>query len=97
MRTNIEIDDKLMKQAMRATGATTKKAAVEASMQLAIRLKAQEGIKKLRGKVVWRGPDDDWAISDEEMMRKRIQAERKAVSIDAPAADERIVGVSGRR
>jgi Arc/MetJ family transcription regulator len=55
MRTNIDIDDKLMKQAMRATGATTKKAAVEASLQLAIRLKAQEGIKKLRGKVKWEG------------------------------------------
>jgi Arc/MetJ family transcription regulator len=55
MRTNIDIDDELMKQAMKATGASTKKAAVEASMQLAIRLKAQEGIKKLRGKVKWEG------------------------------------------
>jgi Arc/MetJ family transcription regulator len=97
MRTNIDIDDKLMKQAMRATGATTKKAAVEASMQLAIRLKAQEGIKKLRGKVVWRGPDDDWSISDEEVMSNRRQAERKAVSTEAPTADERIVGTGGRR
>ncbi|MGA2887370.1 MAG: type II toxin-antitoxin system VapB family antitoxin [Terracidiphilus sp.] len=55
MRTNIEIDDKLMKQAMKATGATTKKAAVEASMRLAVRLKAQEGIKKWFGKIQWEG------------------------------------------
>jgi Arc/MetJ family transcription regulator len=55
MRTNIEIDDKLMKRAMKATGATTKRAAVEASMRLAVQLKAQEGIRELRGKVKWEG------------------------------------------
>ena len=36
MRTNIDIDDKLMKQAMKATGAATKKAAVEESLFLAV-------------------------------------------------------------
>jgi Arc/MetJ family transcription regulator len=61
----------LMEQAMKATGTTTKKAAVEASMRLAVQLKAQEGIRKLRGKVVWRGPDDDWFASDEEILNKR--------------------------
>jgi Arc/MetJ family transcription regulator len=55
MRTNIDIDDELMEQAMAATGAATKKAAVEQSLQLLVRLKAQEGIKKLRGKVKWEG------------------------------------------
>lgn len=55
MRTNIDIDDKLMRQAMKATGAATKKATVEACMLLAVRLKAQEGIKSLRGKVKWEG------------------------------------------
>ena len=42
MRTNIEIDDKLMRQAMKATGATTKKAAVEASLRKLIALKLHE-------------------------------------------------------
>jgi Arc/MetJ family transcription regulator len=51
MRTNIEIDDDLMKQAMAATNTTTKRAAVEACMQRVVRLKAQEGILKWRGKV----------------------------------------------
>ena len=80
MRTNIDIDDKLMKQAMKATGAATKKAAVEASMRLAVRLKQQEGIRKLRGKVVWRGHDDDWFASDEEILASREAAKRESSS-----------------
>jgi Arc/MetJ family transcription regulator len=58
MRTNIDIDDKLMRQAMKATGATTKKAAVEAALRKVVQLKRQEGIKKLRGKVQWVGDLD---------------------------------------
>lgn len=58
MRTNIEIDDRLMKQAMKATGATTKKAAVEAALRKVVQLKKQEGIKRLRGKVQWVGDLD---------------------------------------
>jgi len=42
MRTNIEIDDELMRQAMAATGATSKKAAVEASLRKLIDVKARE-------------------------------------------------------
>jgi Arc/MetJ family transcription regulator len=77
MRTNIDIDDKLMKQAMKATGTTTKKAAVEASLRLSVQLKAQEGIRKLRGKVAWRGPDDDWFASDEQILNTRRAAIRE--------------------
>jgi len=55
MRTNIDIDDDLMRQAMVASEETTKKAAVEKALRLLINLKAQEGIKKLRGKVKWEG------------------------------------------
>jgi Arc/MetJ family transcription regulator len=58
MRTNIDIDDKLMRQAMKATGASTKKAAVEAALLKVVELKKQEGIKKLRGKVQWVGDLD---------------------------------------
>jgi Arc/MetJ family transcription regulator len=97
MRTNIDIDDKLMKQAMKATGAATKKAVVETALRLAVRLKAQEGIKELFGKVVWRGPDDDWLASDEEVTRKRRRAERKAVSNEVPATGKRLASASGRR
>lgn len=55
MRTNIDIDDKLMNQAMRASKTTTKKAAVEAALRTVVRLKRQEGIRNLRGKIEWEG------------------------------------------
>ena len=42
MRTNIEIDDKLIRQAMKATGTTTKKAAVEACLRKLVALKVHE-------------------------------------------------------
>jgi Arc/MetJ family transcription regulator len=42
MRTNIDIDDELMEQAMKATGTTTKRAAVEASLRKLIEVKARE-------------------------------------------------------
>jgi len=74
VRTNIEIDEKLIRQAMKATGTTTKRAAVDAALRQAIQLKKQEGIRKLRGKVVWRGSDDDWFASDEEILKKRREA-----------------------
>jgi len=76
MRTNIDIDDELMEQAMQATGATTKKAAVEAALRQAVQLKNQAKLRKLFGKVVWRGHDDDWFASDEEILAKRQQAEQ---------------------
>ncbi len=55
MRTNIEIDDQLMQQAMRSTGARTKKAVVEAALRLLVKTQAQTGIRQLRGKVQWHG------------------------------------------
>jgi Arc/MetJ family transcription regulator len=42
MRTNIEIDDELMKQAMKATGAATKKAAVEVCLRKFVAHKLHE-------------------------------------------------------
>lgn len=55
MRTNIEIDDKLMRQAMKATGAKTKKAAVEASMREVVQLRRQGRIRKIFGIGGWEG------------------------------------------
>lgn len=55
MRTNIEIDDELIHRAMRSSGAPTKKAAVEAGLQLLVKTHSQTGIRKLRGKVHWEG------------------------------------------
>jgi len=55
MRTNIVIDDGLMKDALKATGLKTKKEAVELGLQTLIRLNRQAGIKKFRGKLAWEG------------------------------------------
>lgn len=59
MRTNIVIDDELMTKALKASGLRTKKEAVEQGLKLLIRLKAQQGIRELRGKVKWEGDLDD--------------------------------------
>jgi Arc/MetJ family transcription regulator len=58
MRTNIDIDDRLMRQAMRRSGAPTKRAAVEAGLRLLAQMHAQGSIRRLRGKVVWEGDLD---------------------------------------
>jgi len=55
MRTNIDIDDRLMRQAMQRSGAPTKKAAVEAGLRLLVETHAQTGIRRLRGAVQWEG------------------------------------------
>jgi len=55
MRTNIEIDQKLMEEAMNALGFTTKKATVEEGLRLIVRLKKQARIKEYRGKLKWEG------------------------------------------
>jgi Bacterial antitoxin of type II TA system, VapB len=86
MRTNIDIDDELMREAMAATSTTTKKAAVEASMRLAVQLKAQEGIGKWFGKIVWRGHDDDWFASDEEILQKRRAEQDRGAASPRPSA-----------
>lgn len=59
MRTNIEIDDALMREAMRRSGAATKKATVEEALRLMVRTHAQSSIRKLRGKIQWHGNLND--------------------------------------
>ena len=49
------IDDKLMADTLRATGLKTKREAVERSLELMVRLKAQEKMRELRGKLRWEG------------------------------------------
>ena len=55
LRTNIDIDDRLMHEAMRSGGTTTKKATVEAGLRLLVQTHAQGAIRRLRGKVRWEG------------------------------------------
>ncbi len=55
MRTNIDIDDRLMREAMRTSGARTKRAVVEEALRLLVQTKGQGSIRRLRGKIAWEG------------------------------------------
>lgn len=55
MRTNIDIDDDLMREAQNATGQTSKKATVEQALRLVIKLSRQRKAGAAFGKYTWRG------------------------------------------
>lgn len=59
MRTNIVIDDKLMTDALKASGLRTKKEVVEQGLKLIVRRSQQQEIRKLRGRIKWEGDLDD--------------------------------------
>jgi Arc/MetJ family transcription regulator len=59
MRTNIVIDDRLMDEAMRATGLKTKRDTVELGLKTLLRLRKQEKIRNFRGKLRWSGNLDE--------------------------------------
>ena len=58
MRTNIVIDDTLMAETLEATGLKTKREAVELGLQTLLRLRRQQDIRQLRGKLHWEGDLD---------------------------------------
>jgi Arc/MetJ family transcription regulator len=55
MRTNIVIDDQLMAEAMSASGAKTKREAVELGLRTLLQLLKQHEIRRFRGKLAWQG------------------------------------------
>src|ERR1700722_16530878 len=92
MRTNIEIDDELMQEAMVASKTSTKKAAVEAALKLMVQMDRQgKAIESLRGKMGGGDHDDDWFASDEEILAKR----KKALAGEAAAqeCEKRVEGL----
>ena len=59
MRTNIEIDDELLSQAMRAAGLSTKRATVEEGLRLLVRVRKQaKALAELKG-LGWEGDLDE--------------------------------------
>jgi Arc/MetJ family transcription regulator len=64
MRTNIVIDDRLMEEALRATGVHTKRDAVELGLRTLVRLNQQAEIRKFRGKLRWEGDLDAMRTDD---------------------------------
>ena len=81
MRTNIEIDDKLMAAAMKATGLKTKKDVVEEGLRRMVQIYNQRKILKYFGKIHWEG-------DLEEMRRDKphLPSERKPVVAKAIAS-----------
>lgn len=66
MRTNIDIDDHLMREAMKAGPYKTKREAVEAGLKLLARQAAYREILKWEGKLKWEGDDSiDWTKQPE--------------------------------
>lgn len=59
MRTNIEIDDKLMSDVLKATGLKTKKDAVELGLKTVLKLRKQQDIRNYRGRLQWQGDLDE--------------------------------------
>ncbi len=55
MRTNIVIDDKLMRDALKATGLKTKREVVDEALRTLLRLSKQAEGRRLRGKLHWEG------------------------------------------
>jgi len=55
MRTNIEIDDRLIAEAQRLSGHATKKATVEEALRLLLKLKRQQLAGEAFGRYRWRG------------------------------------------
>ena len=58
MRTNIDIDDRLMRDAMAATKLKSKKEVVHIALSELIRMRKQKSILKYRGKAKWEGDLD---------------------------------------
>ena len=55
VRTNVVIDDELMAEALETSGLKTKKAVIEEALRTLVRLKRQEQVRVLRGKLQWEG------------------------------------------
>lgn len=53
MRTNVEIDDELMERALSLTGIRTKREVIERALETLVRLREQDRLRELRGKLVW--------------------------------------------
>lgn len=58
MRTNIVIDDELMRMALKVTGLKTKKAVVEEGLRTLLIFRKQSLLKSLKGKLQWEGDID---------------------------------------
>jgi Arc/MetJ family transcription regulator len=59
MRTNIDIDDKLLKEAMKYVKVSSKKDLVNHALDELIRLEKRKKLMSLKGKINWEGNLDE--------------------------------------
>jgi Arc/MetJ family transcription regulator len=59
VRTNVVLDEDLIKKALNLGGYKTKKAAIEAGLRLVVQMNSQKRLRALRGKVTWEGDLDE--------------------------------------
>jgi Arc/MetJ family transcription regulator len=60
-RTNIVLDDDLIRRAMRVSGAKTKREAVDRALrEMVARRPVYRALRKLRGRLPWEGDVDAW-------------------------------------
>lgn len=64
MRTNIDIDDKLLEEAIKLTGSKSKKEMVNRALEEIIKLEKVKKLRSLRGKVKWVGNLDEMRTYD---------------------------------
>jgi antitoxin ParD1/3/4 len=82
MRTNIDIDDELMAQAMQAGPYKTKKDAVEAGLKLLARQAAYREILKWEGKLKWEGDESiDWTQPAADAPLTAVRASEPAAPV----------------
>ena len=86
MRTNIEIDDKLMAAAMAAGGFKTKREAVEEGLRMIKRRKAYDALLAARGTLHWDDSDEGWALTRSQ--------DQQQVTVQEPAAAYQLKGAS---
>ncbi len=55
MRISIDIDDRLLQNAMRVSASSTEKATIEAALRLLVKTHGQTAIRRLKGRVRWKG------------------------------------------
>ncbi len=53
MRSSIEIDDALLRNALKASGLGSTRAVVEEGLRLLVKVSEQESIRRLRGKILF--------------------------------------------
>ncbi len=83
MRTNIEIDDKLMADVMAIGGFKTKREAVEEGLRMIKRRKAYDALLAARGTLHWDDSEEHWAKVREE---RAAQAQAGELAVHEPAA-----------